>query len=205
MFRVYLVYSIGSIRPSYAQKPLYSVYSALFGPIRIRSTNMTSQHTVLADLTIQIVNNIRIIAIPHRRTGTWKRAGAVHRTKPGYIAPTIDYFHYLKQKAGPKYPNEASKGTTLREELHVHYLPVVNSAFVQPKYRLGHSRKYLILLYIKKLFCIKVSKKYFFYFWKQKHWLSTLVHPKYLTISVSFYWLQAWRSYWCESDRPCEL
>ena len=40
---------------------------------------------------IQRVNNIRIIAIPHRHTGTprrtartraWKRAGAAHHTKP---------------------------------------------------------------------------------------------------------------------------
>ena len=31
IFRVYLVYSVGSIRPSYAKKPLYSV---VFGPIR---------------------------------------------------------------------------------------------------------------------------------------------------------------------------
>ena len=42
--------------------------------------------------SIQIVNNIRITVIPHRRTGlarrtsrtgTWRRAGAVHRTKSG--------------------------------------------------------------------------------------------------------------------------
>ena len=61
---------VGSVCSSYAQKtPLFGRYATLSGPIRIRSTNLTSQHTISADL-IRIVKNI-ISARPGKSIGIW--------------------------------------------------------------------------------------------------------------------------------------
>ena len=57
---------------------------------------------------IQIVNNDRIIVIPHRctgaaqrtaRAGAWKRAGAAHRTKPDdWVNAVLEQLEYTLEK-----------------------------------------------------------------------------------------------------------